>query len=145
VAALHEHRKRMLAEGNAAAPIFCAPEGGYLRKGNFLRRSFWQIIDAVNARAKEQAEQTQTDPVLLPRLRFHDLRHTCASLLLLANENVKVVSERLGHANVQLTSDTYQHCSPTMQKAAAAKMGAIFAGFSAPPPAAAKGPEILSG
>jgi hypothetical protein len=52
-------------------------------------------------------------------------------------EHLRLVSERLGHASVQLTSDTYQHCSPTMPKAAATKMGAIFAGFTAPLPAAA--------
>ena len=45
----------------------------------------------------------------LPNIRFHDLRHTSATLLLLAGENIKVVSERLGHASVQLTLDTYSH------------------------------------
>jgi integrase len=58
--------------------------------------------------------------------RVYDLRHTCATLLLLAGESVKVVSERLGHASVTLTMDTYQHVLPTMQEAAADKLEAMF-------------------
>jgi integrase len=49
----------------------------------------------------------------LPRIRFHDLRHTAATLLLLANERTKVVSERLGHASTTTTEATYQHVLPT--------------------------------
>lgn len=45
----------------------------------------------------------------LPRIRFHDLRHTHATLLLTMNTNVKVVSERLGHSSVGITLDTYSH------------------------------------
>ena len=55
----------------------------------------------------------------LPALTMYALRHTCATLLLLANVNPKVVSERLGHSTIQLTLDTYSHVLPTMQKAAA--------------------------
>lgn len=55
-------------------------------------------------------------------VRLYDLRHTCATLLLLAGENPKVVSERLGHASVTLTLDTYSHVLPNMQKAAAEKL-----------------------
>lgn len=58
--------------------------------------------------------------------RLYDLRHTCATLLLQADENVKVVSERLGHAGVQLTLDTYSHVLPTMQKRASDKLGDMF-------------------
>jgi len=57
-----------------------------------------------------------------PVIRFHDLRHTHATLLLAAGENVKVVSERLGHSKIQITLDTYSHVLPTMQKAAADKL-----------------------
>jgi integrase len=52
-------------------------------------------------------------------LRFHDLRHTHATQLLLANVNPKVVSERLGHASIGITLDTYSHVLPTMQNEAA--------------------------
>lgn len=49
----------------------------------------------------------------LPQIRFHDLRHTCATLLLSKNVNPKVVSEMLGHANIAITLDTYSHVLPT--------------------------------
>jgi integrase len=51
----------------------------------------------------------------LPEIRFHDLRHTCATLLLSKNVNPKVVSEMLGHASIAITLDTYSHVLPTMQ------------------------------
>jgi integrase len=56
----------------------------------------------------------------LPRkTRFHDLRHTCATLLLTKNVNPKVVSEMLGHSNIAITLDTYSHVLPNMQDSAA--------------------------
>ncbi len=55
-------------------------------------------------------------------LRFYDLRHTCATLLLVQGENPKVVSERLGHASITLTLDTYSHVLPTMQEAATTRL-----------------------
>ncbi|QQS46823.1 MAG: site-specific integrase [Acidobacteriota bacterium] len=67
----------------------------------------------------------------LPRIiRLYDLRHTCATLLLLAGENPKVVSERLGHASVALTLDIYSHVLPDMQKGATEKLEKlVFAGI----------------
>ena len=58
----------------------------------------------------------------LPQIRFHDLRHTCATLLLSRNVNPKVVSEMLGHATIAITLDTYSHVLPTMQESAAKAM-----------------------
>lgn len=55
-------------------------------------------------------------------IRLYDLRHTCATLLLMAGINPKVVSERLGHASITLTLDTYSHVLPDMQKEAAEKL-----------------------
>jgi integrase len=55
----------------------------------------------------------------LPRIRFHDLRHTHATLALAAGVHPKVVSERLGHASITITLDTYSHASPAMQETAA--------------------------
>ena len=52
-------------------------------------------------------------------ISLHDLRHTHATLLLKAGVHVKVVSERLGHANVAFTMNVYQHVLPGMQAAAA--------------------------
>lgn len=58
----------------------------------------------------------------LPRIRFHDLRHTAATLQLLQGTHPKVVQERLGHATISITLDTYSHVVPSMQREAAAKM-----------------------
>jgi integrase len=58
----------------------------------------------------------------VPIIRFHDLRHTHATWLLMSGENVKVVSERLGHANITTTLNTYAHVLPNMQKAVAERM-----------------------
>jgi len=55
----------------------------------------------------------------LPHFRFHDLRHTCATLLLTKNVNPKVVSEMLGHSSIAITLDTYSHVLPNMQDSAA--------------------------
>ncbi len=57
---------------------------------------------------------------LLPRLTLHGLRHTHATLALQAGVHPKVVSERLGHATVSITLDTYSHAIPAMQESAAA-------------------------
>ncbi len=56
-------------------------------------------------------------------VQFCDLRHTHATLLLLAVVNPKIVSERLGHASVSLTLDTYSHVLPTIQNAAVEALG----------------------
>jgi integrase len=64
------------------------------------------------------------------RVRFHDLRHTHATLLLRANVPAKVVSERLGHATTGITLDTYSHVLPGMQEDAAAKLDTLFADAS---------------
>ena len=58
--------------------------------------------------------------------RLYDLRHSCATLLLVAGENPKVVSERLGHASVVLTLDTYSHVLPSMQQAATEKLETLL-------------------
>jgi integrase len=66
---------------------------------------------------------------MLPQIRLHDLRHTHATLALQAGIHPKVVSERLGHATVSITLDTYSHAIPAMQEEAAALIaGLVFAG-----------------
>jgi integrase len=62
----------------------------------------------------------------LPTIRLHDLRHTHATLLLQAGVPVKVVSERLGHATVALTLDTYAHVLPAMDADAADRFGDLL-------------------
>jgi integrase len=126
VEALQDHRKAMLAEGHAAGRVFCDQKGGYLRVSNVRRRSFLAIIGRVNAKATEEAEKVGNQPALLPVIRFHDLRHTAATLLLLQGVHPKVVSERLGHADVTITLNTYSHVLPTMQKEAAEKLDRLF-------------------
>jgi integrase len=58
----------------------------------------------------------------LPRIRFHDLRHTCATLLLSKGTHPKIVQEMLGHANISMTMDTYSHILPEMQEKAVSAM-----------------------
>jgi hypothetical protein len=60
-------------------------------------------------------------------MRFHDLRHTCAMLLLSRGVNIKVVSEMLGHADIAITLRAYGHVLPHMQDIAAREMDDIFA------------------
>jgi integrase len=83
--------------------VFCQPNGKPLHGHNVARRDFRRII----ARAK------------LPRIRFHDLRHCHATLLLRYGTNPKIVQERLGHSAIGVTMDTYSHVLPGMQAEAA--------------------------
>jgi integrase len=108
--ALATHRKAALAAGRIDAPVFHDTDGGYLRLSNLRRSSFKPILE----RAK------------LPDVKLYALRHTCATLLLLADVPAKVVSERLGHSSVTLTLDTYSHVLPTMQKRAADVLGKLL-------------------
>jgi integrase len=89
--------------------VFATEAGGPLLARN-VYRSFMQLL----ARAE------------LPRVRFHDLRHTAATLLLSARVNPKVVSELLGHASVAITLDIYSHVLPDMQQDAAATMDRLL-------------------
>jgi integrase len=63
----------------------------------------------------------------LPRIRFHDLRHSHATHMLASGVHPKIASERLGHATVGLTLDTYSHVIPGMQEDAVARIDAAFA------------------
>jgi len=63
----------------------------------------------------------------LPHVRFHDLRHAHATLMLLQGVHPKVVSERLGHASVGITLDTYSHVLPSMQSEAVQAFDELFA------------------
>lgn len=62
----------------------------------------------------------------LPNLRFHDLRHTAATLMLQEGINPKVVQERLGHSDISLTLNTYSQVLPSMQEDAAEKLDELF-------------------
>ena len=62
----------------------------------------------------------------LPDIRFHDLRHTAATLMLQQGTHPKIVQERLGHSDISLTLNTYSHVLPSMQEEAAEKMDEIL-------------------
>ncbi len=62
----------------------------------------------------------------LPDVRFHDLRHTCATLLLIRGVHSKIVPEVLGHSSVSITLDVYSHVIPGLGDAAAVAMEAAL-------------------
>ena len=64
----------------------------------------------------------------LPEIRFHDLRHTCATLLLSKNVNPKIVSEMLGHGDVAFTRSVYSHVLKGMQEKTVKAMDDILDG-----------------
>ncbi len=110
VETLREHRKRMLAEGHPGPWVFCDTQGGPIRKSNLTRRWFKPLLQRAG----------------LPDIRFHDLRHTAATLLLTLGVHPKIVQERLGHSQISLTLDTYSHVLPSMQREAARKLDTLF-------------------
>jgi integrase len=62
----------------------------------------------------------------VPRVRFHDLRHTAATLLLAQGVDPRTIMETLGHSQISLTLNTYSHVLPSLQADAAAKLDAIL-------------------
>lgn len=66
----------------------------------------------------------------LPRYRFHDLRHTAASLMLRQGVPARVVMETLGHSQINLTLNTYSHVMPALMGDAAARMDALLTGVA---------------
>lgn len=87
--------------------IFPAPEGGYLRKENF-HRTHWRP-------ALKRAG--------LEGFRFHDLRHTTATLLLMDGDSPVSIAHRLGHSNPKQIWDTYGHVIPQMRRESGERMG----------------------
>lgn len=110
VVALKEHRERMLQEGLHLGLVFCNAKGGPISKSNFRRDSFLPLLKEGN----------------FSHTRFHDLRHTAATLLLSQGVHPKIVQERLGHAQIAITLDTYSHVLPSMQKEAAQKLDELL-------------------
>ena len=113
-----EHRERQLDERLAWGPayedhglVFCRENGTPIWPRTFSRSFDNHVRDAG-----------------LPRIRLHDLRHTHATLALAAGIHPKVVQERLGHATIAITLDTYSHAIPATQEDAAAKIAALLDG-----------------
>jgi integrase len=120
VAALRGHRKAQAVERLQVGPdytdhglVFAEPDGGPVHPDRF--------------RVRFEHRVTRSG---LPRIRFHDLRHTYATLALQAGVHAKVVSEILGHANIGITLDTYSHAIPAMQESAAETVAALVFGGS---------------
>lgn len=108
---LRRQRRRQLEElialgkRNDADLVFLSEEGTPLHPGNLLRHL-----------------QTTADIIGLPRITLHGLRHTCATLMLLAGVHPKVVAERLRHSRISTAMDLYSHVLPSMQREAADKL-----------------------
>ncbi len=130
VDAMHEHRKRMLAEGHdvKAGPVFVTKTGNFIGKSNLIRQVFRPLLARANARATEAAKVGGTQPDLLPLVKFHALRHTHASTLLARGRNIREVSERLGHANPELTLRVYAHLMPGAGRETAKVLDVMFGG-----------------
>ncbi|MCK6549537.1 site-specific integrase [Myxococcota bacterium] len=108
---LTERRRQRQAEDELSrALVFVDSQGGPLRKSNILRRSFDPLI----ARAG------------VPRIVFHALRHSCATMLLEAGEDFKTVQELLGHTSPTTTLMFYAHSTEGRKREAAAKLDAIL-------------------
>jgi integrase len=87
--------------------VFATEVGTPLHRGNLTSRSFKPLLEKAS---------------LPPSVRFHDLRHTCATLLLGKGVHPKLVQELLGHSNVSITLDTYSHVLPGIGAQAARAM-----------------------
>ena len=101
-AVLAAHKERMAREGQRGAFVFPSTRGTALSPPNVRLRSFLPL---------------QLKAEIDPPIRFHDLRHTSATLALEAGAHLKMVSERMGHSSIMVTADLYQHVSETMHLA----------------------------
>ena len=117
VSTLRQHHRRQEVERqfygrgwDDTGLVFANTKGRPLEGGNVLQRSFYPLLERAG----------------VPRVRFHDLRHSAATLLLGAGINPKVVAEMLGHSNISVTLDTYSHVTPGMHRHAAAAMSALL-------------------
>ena len=86
--------------------VFTTDTGGPINPSNLRQRSFAPLLKQAG----------------LPHMRFHDLRQTCATLLLSRGVHPKFVQELLGHATIAITLDTYSHVMPSMGDATAKVM-----------------------
>lgn len=102
-------------DGGPDALVFTGPDGGPLRHHNMYLRHFKPAVRVALPPDKHG-------------LRFHDLRHTCASLLIAAGAHPKAIQEHLGHKDIQTTFNVYGHLLPSAREALAAALDGVFAG-----------------
>jgi integrase len=95
--------------------VFCTDEGGPLDGDNLRHRVFYRVVERAGLR----------------RVRFHDLRHTFASLLIQQGESLAYVKDQLGHSSIQLTVDTYGHLIPGANRQAVDRLDDTDAAASA--------------
>ena len=133
--ALRQHRRLQAEERLRLGPIwhdmnlmFPNELGKPMDAGNFLSRSFRPLLKRAG----------------LPQHRFHDLRHTAATLMLAQGVHVKVVSEMLGHSRSGMTMDIYAHVLPDMQHQAALAMETLLSRAGNPPIIRPSPPGLLS-
>ena len=91
--------------------MVCAREDGEPKQPTSLTHEFTYLVGRVKG---------------LPKVRFHDLRHSHATQLLAAGVHPKIVQERLGHSTITVTMDLYSHVSETMQSDATARLDAAY-------------------
>ncbi len=113
------------AEGRGLDLIFTTPDGGLLDPSH-VSRNFGLLL----TKAGKQWKADHPDAPPFPRICFHDMQHTHATLLLQEGEAVHTVSARLGHANPAITLNTYAHVTPRMQESAASTIGRLLSEVS---------------
>lgn len=94
--------------------LVCCQANGNPYDPDYVSRNFLRHMNKISSELN------------IPKIRFHDLRHTHATLLLSKDIHPKIVSERLGHSSISITLDTYTHVLPDMQKEAANKLNGLL-------------------
>ncbi|KZR59134.1 tyrosine-type recombinase/integrase [Pseudobacillus badius] len=107
--------------------VICTSKGTPVLHRN-ANRTFERLIKEYNALSAQMKKLNNIEVPMLNKIRFHDMRHTHATLLLLAEVNPKIVAERLGHSKVSVTLDTYSHVLPNMQQGVADKLSDVMYG-----------------
>ncbi len=118
VTALRSHRTSQLEERLLAG-------GRWQDTGHVFTTSVGTPLDGTAVTHRFQRLLAEAG---LPRLRFHDLRHTAATLLLVQGVPARVVMDILGHSSITLTMNTYAHVLPSLRREAADAMDRVFAG-----------------
>lgn len=105
--------------------VICTTKGTPVLPRN-TNRIFYRLVESYNEQAENITIMTNVMVPKIPKIRFHDMRHTHATLLLLADVNPKIVAERLGHSKVSITLDTYSHVLPNMQQGVVDKLSELM-------------------
>jgi integrase len=117
IEALKQHKERQLIIKQMAGSlwedhdyVFCSPTGTYLGPGHNALVQLKKLLEKAG----------------LPNIRFHDLRHSTATLLFGMKVHPKIVQELLGHSEISMTMDIYSHVLPSMQEDVIDKLNRVF-------------------